>query len=283
MTTCNPNILDNWYFIGGGSQQGGGQFPINQRGQATYSGNTYGIDRWNGEVGYSIVTVSADGVNVKTSSAGHNGGIVQNINNPASLLGKKITTSVLYDDTFYSSTLTVPSSFSNSTFGATAPYQLGMTSGGVIYIRLKDATTTGKTFKAVKIELGDTQTLCHNEGTTESPVWVLNEVPNYAEELAKCQRYLWVLPKYFSVRATNLTANLINFVFVSPTSMRSSQPTISNGFSVETITGTAQTGFTFASLDRGNGCIYIRATKNGHGLSDATLMATSEIEISAEL
>lgn len=25
------NLLDNWYFIGGGSQQGGGQFPINQR------------------------------------------------------------------------------------------------------------------------------------------------------------------------------------------------------------------------------------------------------------
>ena len=27
----NPNLLDNWYFAGGGSQQGGGQFPINQR------------------------------------------------------------------------------------------------------------------------------------------------------------------------------------------------------------------------------------------------------------
>ena len=27
----NPNLLDNWYFVGGGSQQGGGQFPINQR------------------------------------------------------------------------------------------------------------------------------------------------------------------------------------------------------------------------------------------------------------
>lgn len=27
------NLLDNWYFVGGGSQQGGGQFPINQRGK----------------------------------------------------------------------------------------------------------------------------------------------------------------------------------------------------------------------------------------------------------
>ena len=27
----NRNLLDNWYFVGGGSQQGGGKLPINQR------------------------------------------------------------------------------------------------------------------------------------------------------------------------------------------------------------------------------------------------------------
>jgi hypothetical protein len=42
---------------------------------------------------------------------------------------------------------------------------------------------------AVKLELGSEQTLAHNEGTEESPVWVLNEIPDYGEELAKCQRY----------------------------------------------------------------------------------------------
>lgn len=45
--THNENLLDNWYFVGGGSQQGGGQFPINQRGQTSYSGtNQNAIDRW---------------------------------------------------------------------------------------------------------------------------------------------------------------------------------------------------------------------------------------------
>ena len=29
----NRNLLDNWYFVGGGSQQGGGSFPVNQRGR----------------------------------------------------------------------------------------------------------------------------------------------------------------------------------------------------------------------------------------------------------
>lgn len=38
---------------------------------------------------------------------------------------------------------------------------------------------------ACKLELGPTQTLAHKEGD----VWVLNEIPNYIDELAKCQRY----------------------------------------------------------------------------------------------
>ncbi|USF28074.1 hypothetical protein N510_003033 [Firmicutes bacterium ASF500] len=32
----NINLVDNWYFVG----------PINQRGQSTYTGITYTIDRW---------------------------------------------------------------------------------------------------------------------------------------------------------------------------------------------------------------------------------------------
>ena len=48
---------------------------------------------------------------------------------------------------------------------------------------------TDFTFEAVKLELGDTQTLAHNEGTDESPVWVLNDLPNWNEELTKCKYY----------------------------------------------------------------------------------------------
>lgn len=58
----NPNLLDNWYFIGGGSQQGGGQFPINQRGLTEYTGAVYGIDRWLINAGGGKITVQPDGV-----------------------------------------------------------------------------------------------------------------------------------------------------------------------------------------------------------------------------
>ena len=39
---------------------------------------------------------------------------------------------------------------------------------------------------AVKLELGDTQTLAHQD---ENGNWVLNETPDFGEELRKCQRY----------------------------------------------------------------------------------------------
>lgn len=58
----NPNLLDNWYFIGGGSQQGGGQFPVNQRGLLEYAGAVYGIDRWLINASGGKITVQPDGV-----------------------------------------------------------------------------------------------------------------------------------------------------------------------------------------------------------------------------
>lgn len=58
----NPNLLDNWYFIGGGSQQGGGQFPVNQRGLLEYAQAVYGIDRWLINASAGKITVQPDGV-----------------------------------------------------------------------------------------------------------------------------------------------------------------------------------------------------------------------------
>ena len=46
----NPNLLDNAIFVGGGSQQGGGQLPINQQGQTSYNSTGNIIDRWTGSL-----------------------------------------------------------------------------------------------------------------------------------------------------------------------------------------------------------------------------------------
>src|SRR5699024_7637111 len=67
----NPNLLDNWYFIGGGSQQGGGQFPINQRGQTSYSNSgdsiIMSVDRWkfNPDNDAAVITINSDSVRIQ--------------------------------------------------------------------------------------------------------------------------------------------------------------------------------------------------------------------------
>ena len=50
-------------------------------------------------------------------------------------------------------------------------------------------TGTGQTFVAAKLELGSQQTLAHQE----NGVWVLNEIPDYGEQLRRCQRYFFRL------------------------------------------------------------------------------------------
>ena len=50
-------------------------------------------------------------------------------------------------------------------------------------------TADGKKLVAVKLEMGSQQTLAHQEGG----VWVLNEIPDYGEELTKCMRYLQII------------------------------------------------------------------------------------------
>lgn len=42
----NPNLLRNWYFVGGGSQLGADIFPINQRGLTTYASTGFTVDGW---------------------------------------------------------------------------------------------------------------------------------------------------------------------------------------------------------------------------------------------
>lgn len=52
------NLLDNSDFTN----------PVNQRGETSYSGIKYTIDRWYSNSGYSVVTVNSDCVNIKSSN-----------------------------------------------------------------------------------------------------------------------------------------------------------------------------------------------------------------------
>ena len=47
-------------------------------------------------------------------------------------------------------------------------------------------TGTGQTFVAAKLELGSQQTLAHKDANGN---WVLNDIPDYGEQLRRCRRY----------------------------------------------------------------------------------------------
>lgn len=196
------NLLDNWYFVGGGSQQGGGQFPINQRGQSVYTGAVYGIDRWKMYQWNSTtnVTLSSSCLTITGTASGANACFIfQEIKNPEAFAGKTVTLSVLTGAVSGLSPkifIDIGSSQPSEAIGSNNLYTLTRTlSASLSSFRvcvgqhgsLGGSGNTSVEIYAIKFELGDTQTLCHNEGTDANPVWVLNEIPNYEEELIKCQ------------------------------------------------------------------------------------------------
>ena len=67
-------------------------------------------------------------------------------------------------------------------------------------------TADGKKLVAVKLELGSQQTLAHQE----DGVWVLNEIPDYGEELTKCMRYLQVLAAPYDTSGNGVAIGYAN-------------------------------------------------------------------------
>lgn len=164
----NQNLLDNWYFVGGGSQLGDGVFPINQRGQTIYNGAGYGIDRWI----YGEQTINND-ENVTVS-----GTMYQRIAAYTAILDGVTTFSALT-----TSGLITASGIARNGYSATQGNGVGYDSNmNIIYVAVTNCTVI-----AVKLELGSEQTLAHQE----NGVWVLNEIPDYGEELRKCYRYFY--------------------------------------------------------------------------------------------
>lgn len=195
-TFTRPNLLDNWYF---------GR-PVNQRGQTEYTGNmAFIIDRWRMRGTTATVTLEDDGLVINCDGGSFNS-IVQSYGVPAQLLGKKVTLSVLVTENTNNteSFIEIGSGSNSAAAGTVLGGNLKFTGTGLFSLTMDlpatmpnnylnfiicagNPTTAGARFKAVaaKLELGSTQTLAHREGDK----WALNEVPDYGEQLRRCQRY----------------------------------------------------------------------------------------------
>lgn len=243
------NLLDNWYFLN----------PVNQRGQSSYNANgSYTIDRWylNAWRAQNIAaTIDTAGITLSQTATNANTiFLAQKIDGWQQFAGKTVTVSILVtslsgkasaflfgavDGTRYlSSGMTV----GLNTFTVTLPNDI--TGLQVAFGHHASAGGSGAvtlTISAVKLELGTEQTLCHNEGTAENPVWVLNELPDYGEELAKCQRYLYPVFKGsndFGIYPHTVRSQVINgapqgyarIQIIKPDMYRGTTPTIVNTF-----------------------------------------------------
>lgn len=185
---CNPNLLDNWYFGN----------PVNQRGQTSYTGGVYGIDRWRKSAAETTVAVVTGGISVSGKKLQR---LEQIVEDAQSLNGITVTFSALVKNpngnfrlALYNATT---GGLITQDFQASEDFQLvQITAASVInagdvfsvalYPGANDATTERTCLiKAVKLELGSQQTLAHQG----NGAWVLNEIPDYGEQLRRCQRY----------------------------------------------------------------------------------------------
>ena len=203
----NRNLLDNWYFGN----------PVNQRGKTVYSGAGYGIDRWKAEAVTPNVTTIKDGY-IELSQ---NALIEQILEEPYSLCEKQVTISALTTTGLYFATATVPSKDELSAI--TADENIGVKYFAVngnntgyaclqhskehatkVMLRAFDGYTVGVI--AVKLEIGSQQTLAHQE----NGVWVLNEIPDYGEELTKCMRYLQIISTPYDTSGNGVAIGYAN-------------------------------------------------------------------------
>lgn len=188
--------MDNWYFIN----------PVNQKKQTEYSGFGYGIDRWKSENDNIIISLTSNGLKFSLTSYPTTAVFGEQLENYNSFVGNTLTFSLLWateNDTsnhITSCTVTIPdSSLDSENIGLND----GTTSKAYGYIDMRKISsyniqvryvssllTESIYFIAAKLEVGENQTLAYLD---DNGIYRLTEIPNYEEQLARCQRYMQVL------------------------------------------------------------------------------------------
>lgn len=215
----NPNLLDNWYF---------GR-PVNQRGQTSYSTEWgYTIDRWQ--------TSTDSSLTVNNGSISLTGGYVfeplEEIVD--ALKGKTVTASLLFATGELEFAIGVVPTTWGEWDAIASNNHVGLQGIGKdskrLWFLIRD---NAKNILAVKLELGDTQTLAHKENEK----WVLNEIPDFGEQLRRCQRYCQVLGyQDFSSFSHAYGSNAVYVAIPLPVTLRT-VPTISDPTKFAVVTG----------------------------------------------
>ena len=177
----NPNLLHNWYFGN----------PVNRNGKTTYGQNSQPcIDRWRVNTDWAWIDVNDGYITIRGNDVNGYGGIEQFLddNTLDSILGMTGTLSCyarLYTD------CTLGAIDVKSPTGDFQLYETTFTFAKTFFTLFKAKTPVEPSqpiadIIAMKLELGDTQTLAHQD---EEGNWVLNEIPDFGEQYAICCQY----------------------------------------------------------------------------------------------
>ena len=268
---CNPNLLDNWYFGN----------PVNQRGQTSYTGSGYAVDRWKMSEGVTV-EVANGALNISYSTPGWNLGefldnmLVPGVTYTLSCIYKAsvnpIRLVVAWGDSqfFYNEASPISDDWALAQITGTIPANATISFNQVV-IQSLGSSTGDFSLKAVKLELGSQQTLAHQDADGN---WVLNEIPDYGEQLRRSQRYLIPINNWTRVRTSYYSGTGLFFTVPIPSTMRTTPAILdpSGALAVQSVSGTDQTGFTFECNMSTPGSISVRAIKNSHGLTDGQLV-----------
>lgn len=260
----NPNLLDNWYFGN----------PVNQRGQTEYTAAGYTVDRWKFNNNNGDIVIDDTGI---MFTAKHQyAEFEQQYEFPKNISGKQITMSILADS--FSGEGDFYLVIQNQTEYRTFHLSVGLNSFTIkffdkssvlrFFIQSQNVNETNPPkmhFLAAKLELGDTQTLAHKE----KEKWVLNEIPDFGEQLRRCQRYLFSArstTNYVCVGSGYISVDGTEAIIVVPTPvpLRATPVCMVNGIlHVDTSYGEGATGNNVSLLNVGNGSLSIRMKITG--------------------
>ncbi len=182
------NCLRNWYMYGGGSQQGGGQFPINQRGLTSYTAVGETIDGWFQTGG----TTTVEDYDIRhTSLANASSDLYQVVDRPFIPGATSISFGVLSGIRFFSGSVNL-GTLSEETVvysGDDCQLLLAPVSGNRIKAIIRVYAGHNVIIIAAKIEIGPISTLSLRSSQISGVYRLADTSPDYGMELAKCQRY----------------------------------------------------------------------------------------------
>lgn len=263
-----------------------------------YTGKVYGVDRWSSTSNIVTMVVGDDGLTVSSTAESGAVEICQYFESYIKA-GTILTLSAIVSKTEASQNgiLRVKVYGGGADLQANLPARamdhelVSVTNAAradVIGCVMRISNGDGYTVHAIKLELGPTQTLAHREGDK----WVLNEVPEYGEQLRRCQRYFWRFapPQYVAgAIAFGIDANTARAMIYLPEQMRTSPTLNLNASAGFFLTGTSGDIFntTVSSVWTNPNSVCVDFKKLGAFEVDAPYFvrgdASAYIDISADL